>query len=865
MKARTHLSFLRGFVLTLGLSLIAIFTHALDYPHTNYPSGVNTINCGDCHFTHGTPPWDTPPSNIDETFYNNLCFQCHNDVIAPTERTHSSLQLDNSYGNWSIQCWKCHDPHAHEQPDAYGSSSPSSYLYSGTSDPITNLNQITKSGAGWTTNQFAGMMVIPNTSNDYYVYQIISNTPDTLTVKGPMNLTLGNTYTFAIFYGRLVRSTINAPDMDTCEVIANEFVCGSTIPKTVRFFREKGSNSFADGDTTYDGVCEVCHTQPTYHRNDATANHTHNVNVSDKCTKCHYHLNGFRVPASECNTCHGYPPVDGTTLVSQYGNPPVPGTTGSATAGAHDQHVNRTFNGTSAGFGCGYCHSDSVGSDNTTHNNGDLKITLGFSLFGGAYQGGAYDGQTTANYNATTTSPPTNVTNLGNKTCSNLYCHSIVQTSTGGALTGAPGEYKTPVWDGTVRCGDCHKADGTGDGSYMDSGSHTKHAQSYSCDKCHNGAGSGSALHVNNNIDVVFDPSLNPSGTYSQLPSNVPGNGLGTCSNLYCHGTGAATPTPTWGGTLTGGCPDCHGFPPATNAHAKHVQNSALLTQVYGNTEVVSDATNYAFGCGNCHPTNESFHSDNVVDISLNPADGGTLKSLNSATAFTTGTGATTVCNQIYCHSDGSGNNLSSAQSLQWGGAVSGACTDCHGNSPSTNAHNSHVVGIHYKTIYDKPNTGLLPVSGGVGSGAAHGDPNTSTTINCNICHNNTITVSYNDKNTTCSTSGCHNVTPKGDATIASKIYHVNGVPDVAFATVTVRSKAQIRDDITTVTELNSYWARQNLYKNIASSHDSSKATLSSTASYSGGTCSTVACHNGYSVTWDNPSVSCQSCHKELP
>ena len=41
--------------------------------------------------------------------------------------------------------------------------------------------------------------------------------------------------------------------------------------------------------------------------------------------------------------------------------------------------------------------------------------------------------------------------------CSNVYCHSIAQTATGGALTGLAGEYKTPTWGTDVACGDCHE------------------------------------------------------------------------------------------------------------------------------------------------------------------------------------------------------------------------------------------------------------------------------------------------------------------------------------------------------------------------------------------------------------------------
>jgi predicted CXXCH cytochrome family protein len=66
--------------------------------------------------------------------------------------------------------------------------------------------------------------------------------------------------------------------------------------KTVVFSRITGVNSFADGNDVYDGICEVCHTNTKYYRNDGTGftNHSGGVNHSRKnCTSCHTHVSGF--------------------------------------------------------------------------------------------------------------------------------------------------------------------------------------------------------------------------------------------------------------------------------------------------------------------------------------------------------------------------------------------------------------------------------------------------------------------------------------------------------------------------------------------------------------------------------------------
>jgi Bacterial Ig domain len=66
--------------------------------------------------------------------------------------------------------------------------------------------------------------------------------------------------------------------------------------KAVVFLRYTGANSFADGDTTYDGICEVCHTQTLYYKNDGSGQTLHrsgeNYDGMD-CTSCHIHSNGF--------------------------------------------------------------------------------------------------------------------------------------------------------------------------------------------------------------------------------------------------------------------------------------------------------------------------------------------------------------------------------------------------------------------------------------------------------------------------------------------------------------------------------------------------------------------------------------------
>ncbi|MBU8893883.1 MAG: CxxxxCH/CxxCH domain-containing protein [Bacteroidales bacterium] len=236
--------------------------------------------------------------------------------------------------------------------------------------------------------------------------------------------------------------------------------------KTVVFTAETGTNSFADGDGTYDGVCEVCHTTntSTYHYNDGTGDHTHEAGTN--CTDCHIHEDDFTAPA--CSDCH-------------IANFPGWGTT--------DAHLAHT--GTYS-FTCNTCHFER-GSGTDYHLFSDpLDVTDGIAEVNFNPSGLATrDGQD-AN---------TPVFN-GDKTCSTVYCHSNgisaqAVTGTGGwilnssayTIPSLPDFVVAPAWDtGSVNCGDCHAADATGTtwpSDAVDNGNHDRTKHKETCSWCH--------------------------------------------------------------------------------------------------------------------------------------------------------------------------------------------------------------------------------------------------------------------------------------------------------------------------------------------------------------------------------------------
>ena len=305
MKKR---SILKAVILAFISSLIAIEADALDYPH----NGINNIGCDSCHYIYGTEPTLMLPwlvygvEGIDDTQYNSLCWSCHNNIIATDMETHSSLQIDNDYGYWTVECKVCHNPHYQKQFNAYGSES---YLYSGistdiqTDQPSAGKSELTMTGAGWVVNEYQGLVVIPNISQGSYGYRIESNTDSVLTIKGQVDLTkvTPGVDTFAIIYGKLIYDTVVLDNI-------TDPLTPKTGNKTVKFLRSTGTNSFADGDTTYNGICEVCHTETTHFRNDGTGTDQLHGNMgypaATRCTRCHQHNNGFRGMGGGAHTTH---------------------------------------------------------------------------------------------------------------------------------------------------------------------------------------------------------------------------------------------------------------------------------------------------------------------------------------------------------------------------------------------------------------------------------------------------------------------------------------------------------------------------------------------------------------------------------
>jgi predicted CxxxxCH...CXXCH cytochrome family protein len=126
-----------------------------------------------------------------------------------------------------------------------------------------------------------------------------------------------------------------------------------------------------------------------------------------------------------------------------------------------------------------------------------------------------------------------------------------------------------------------------------------------------------------------------------------------------------------------------------------------LETRSPANADPVAAGTKYAFGCGNCHPTDGSKHMNGTVDAALaRPASAtGSLKDLNASTAsYNADPSSPRTCSGVYCHSTGQATP-EFAVTPAWDSGTKLGCAGCHENPPKyasggagTATANTHVV-----------------------------------------------------------------------------------------------------------------------------------------------------------------------------
>lgn len=445
--------------------------------------------------------------------------------------------------------------------------------------------------------------------------------------------------------------------------------------------------------------------------------------------------------------------------------------------------------------------------------------------------------------------------------CSNTYCHSNGTSVSSGSV---PANISPDWGSGTLSCNACHGFPPNYASGSPKANSHSAHAGK-TCNYCHAATTSDGTGITNyeNHVNRAYNLQAGGGASFSYSYSTTGG----TCSTISCHNNGNAT----WGSNA---CDSCHGAPPSTGAHKTHFDGLASGAAYGDDGKITDDPQRYKFNCGNCHPMNRARHADGTVDVELYNASAAGFKMNNPATASRTGTGVSTVCNDVYCHSNGAdGPNKTYKATPQWGSTfLNNRCAGCHDDPPQyagqshytpdgyMGREGGHLVGIHFDNIHSGT-SGLIPPGGPAGSGAAHGDPNTATTMSCNTCHAATVTATNQQsaQGTAFACTTCHGMPQEGS--IADKTKHVNGSRDVVFMTGTVRSKAQLSDAAFSSLLQPMGWTRNNGYKLGTNSHDS--VNFSGSYNADAKTCVT-ACHLNQPATWGDTAVTCISCHTDL-
>lgn len=274
-------------------------------------------------------------------------------------------------------------------------------------------------------------------------------------------------------------------DKSNIYMIRNAILTPNSGTRSVVFTALTGTNSFADGDATYDGVCEVCHTNTNHYQNDGSASDQSHNNAGGpmdglNCIECHPHNENF--DPIGCDECHiAYAPTFGSTV--------------------HVKHKD-TY-----AYDCSTCHFQ-YGSDGALegpHPSGTKDVNFD------------PDGLATRNGQDAIT-PVYNV----NSSCDMVYCHSDGRS----AYRGTDGTY---TWSGTT---------GSQTAVYATtpiwaSGTLTD------CTPCHSGTGNMTEPYT-----ITFpgaDPALPPrTGAHRRGPhlsnsEDLAGNGWTVVNCFWCH------------------------------------------------------------------------------------------------------------------------------------------------------------------------------------------------------------------------------------------------------------------------------------------------------------------------------------------
>lgn len=520
-----------------------------------------------------------------------------------------------------------------------------------------------------------------------------------------------------------VKAGLVVTDGDSSDQLPIEVDSGAVVLTAL----ESGSADLGDDSritgTTSSNICEACHTQTDYHRYDTTGQPggTAHYNKSD-CIKCHNHSEGFK---AGCGGCHADPPE----------------------WNSHPAHLEEGRILT--GLECGSCHQTA------THLNGSSEISFDPAetrLTGASYS----DADQTSRY----TEAGGYVATPDYVSCQSVYCHS-----NGNPFDGTIA-YNNPTWGGAaMTCSDCH--DDAGDDTTLSS-NHPKHVGTlydFSCAECHattvsdNSTVSNNTLHINAQKDVSIS-----TGDYTA--------GTRACDNLYCHSDGNGNPpnrAVAWSDSTATACDDCHAGKPG----------DTLQMISNGHERLANDGWIRQYPCEYCHSNTTAvdgtiksggYHVNAQKDIAFDAKwniSGNPTASYNSDTK---------VCDNIYCHSDGTTVNPTITD-FPWDVGEHAKCDSCHGHKGDCESCHTDPVITGWPAGKEWLNATPMYANTGPGTDRANSHVrHLQTDFSCGNCHFSTVVGACED---------CHDggipTGSMGETGHVDADYHVNKVKDVVF------------------------------------------------------------------------------------
>jgi hypothetical protein len=145
------------------------------------------------------------------------------------------------------------------------------------------------------------------------------------------------------------------------------------------FQANTGFFAFNQSSPPWNGICQTCHTGTDWHRNDTSGSNDHGHEISNVCTDCHLHKDGFR--GGDCTGCHNQEQEIGTSGVFRRQITEDSSTPGSGefSTGFTSHHVNDgSGSEVVTKWDCVVCHAEgntlTGAPDGTYHKNGLVEL-----------------------------------------------------------------------------------------------------------------------------------------------------------------------------------------------------------------------------------------------------------------------------------------------------------------------------------------------------------------------------------------------------------------------------------------------------------------------------------------------------------